>query len=511
MTTIIIPAPAPQWLLDKLDTPTPAPLLSHQNHNKSYASAGPLAERYLCEDAPTATMGQRNHVAFTVAARLRDFGTTETQTYEHMQWWADNKCEPPIDDDELKHVINSVFKYARSPQGNAAPENDFKPIIDHTALNIEAVKNIDPVDIPPRKWILGDFLLAEKVTELIAPPGAGKSTFSLAVALSVITGNDYLGMPVKARGNVLMINNEDDQDELYRRQNALLQHHNLTFNDVAGRLFPYSGVERPFIVAKRTPAGNVKPVDKDFIINFIQRNNIKLLIADPFLETHHVAENSNEEIAQVGRFYREIAVRGDCAVLIIHHTRKLPAAPTEGHIGNMDSGRGASALTGVARVVATLYNMSKKDAKTFGVGENNTHRYVRLDGAKANLSLQNNNVQWYEKISVKLANGDNVGVLAPVDLTPVEVAQDNAMLEAVVQCVHTFDGEVPLQTAAKFVCDALGDQVKSLDTTKRKLKELLAERTPFDGWVIWYEEDNRPESKTKHWVYGYLQMPLDDE
>src|SRR3546814_16459131 len=111
-----------------------------------------------------------------------------------------------------------------------------------------------------------------------------------------------------------------------------------------------------------------------------------MLIADPLVELHDASENDNGEMGAVGAILRGIAQQAGCATMVIHHTRKLPAGSSEGHAGNMDSGRGAGAVAGIARVALTLYGMSAKDAKHFGVDAGERAWFVRLDSAKANLS-----------------------------------------------------------------------------------------------------------------------------
>jgi hypothetical protein len=78
--------------------------------------------------------------------------------------------------------------------------------------------------------------------------------------------------------------------------------------------------------------------------------------------------------------------------------------------------RPASALIGVARVILTLFGMSKKDAEMYGIPDNERHKWVRLDDAKANLSLASPDATWYLRVGVEIANKDEVGVLQYVRL-----------------------------------------------------------------------------------------------
>lgn len=200
----------------------------------------------------------------------------------------------------------------------------------------------------------------------------------------------------------------------------------------------------------------VRQPDVDACIEFIKKNNITVFVADPFAETHSVEENSNEQMKEVAMMYRDIARRAGCAVLIVHHTSKPQQASSDGHAGNMNTARGASSLLGVARVVQTFYGMSVRDAEKFGIKEEDRHRYIRLDDAKANLSLIDANAHWYERISVTIANGDEVGILQIVDFSSREAeaaTEERDFQKTVIACLLAqVDGkEITLNAAAKML------------------------------------------------------------
>lgn len=283
--------------------------------------------------------------------------------------------------------------------------------------------------IRPREWILGRALLKGYLTLLVSPPGVGKTTLVLAQAVSVCTGRNLTGQDVFMTGNVWLHNNEDDSDELKRRLAAILQHFGISVADIKGRLAVSSGADRPLIIAKTDKHGNVvQQPDVSACIDFIKKNDIKVFIADPFIETHDAEENSNEQMKEVAALYRKIARQAGCAVLLVHHTAKPQQASSEGYAGNMNAARGASSMLGVARVVQTFYGMSAKDAEKYGIQEEDRHRYIRLDDAKANLSLIDAKARWFERISVTIANGDEVGVLQPTDLSDKRSDAEKARL-----------------------------------------------------------------------------------
>ncbi len=271
--------------------------------------------------------------------------------------------------------------------------------------------------IPARQWVLGRALLKGHLSVLVAPPGVGKSTLVIAMAVSIITGEKITGHDIHRQGKVWIYNNEDDTDELKRRLAAVLQHHGLSYDQVKGQLAMNSGADRPLLIAKTMQDGTViRLPDVEACIAHIKKHGITTFMVDPFIETHECDENSNQEIKRVAQMFRDIARQGNCTVLLIHHTAKPPQGSSDGHAGNMNTARGASALIGVSRVILTLYGMSKKDAEMYGIPENERHKWARLDDAKANLSLASPEAMWYLRVGVEIANKDEVGVLEYVRL-----------------------------------------------------------------------------------------------
>lgn len=82
---------------------------------------------YLESAAPQGTEGNRNDTAYKVVSRLKDLGCDADQSLSLMTHvW---ECYPPLDDDEVQHVVNSAYRYGREPVGVAAPEAQF-PVVE---------------------------------------------------------------------------------------------------------------------------------------------------------------------------------------------------------------------------------------------------------------------------------------------------------------------------------------------------------------------------------------------
>jgi len=271
-------------------------------------------------------------------------------------------------------------------------------------------------EIPRRAWIVPGLLLRRNVTILVAPPGSGKSLLTLQMGLMVSTAMVWGGWKPRKKCKVLIINAEDDTDEMRRRLYAACGEMEITTLDELRENLAIAETPSDIIIAKadsRTKTVVAQPMHKRLIKTVIEYG-FDVLVVDPFAETFEGDENSNSELKWAAVLWRQIARDTNAAVMLVHHTKKFGA-----EAGNMDSARGGGALVGVARIVSTLFAMTKEEAVVYEVDEEQRHKYLRFDDAKANLTLVTFAAKWFTKETVRLPNGDDdeiadeVGVLKP--------------------------------------------------------------------------------------------------
>jgi len=270
-----------------------------------------------------------------------------------------------------------------------------------------------PWKIPPRQFLYGRHYVRKYLSATIAPGGVGKSALALTEAVAMASGKPILGLQPRPL-TVWYWNGEDPLDETQRRIAAACIHHDVAPADIEGRLFIDSGRETEISMAKGSPRGFVPNEDaKRDLIRTIHENGIDVVIIDPFVSSHEVAENDNGQIAAVCKRWAQIADETGCAVEFVHHARKL-AAGGSGDV-TADDARGASALLAAVRSARTLNQMSKEDAEKAKVEQPRSH--VRVDDVKANLAPPAEGAKWFKLVSVPLGNGtdqdpqDEVGVV----------------------------------------------------------------------------------------------------
>ena len=298
-----------------------------------------------------------------------------------------------------------------------SPTLDLPKIDPATGIPLVSAFPIDGAVIPVRDWVIPNVLLKRSVSMLIAPPGSGKSLFTLQMAIGIATGTAWGGMAPRRPEKVLILNSEDDQDEMNRRLFAAAAEMGIEHKDLVGRiLMPEATALSDMVVARFD--NRIKAVVRTPLLaqlrETVSANGIGVVVVDPFAETIEVDENSNSQIKWAGVLWREVARLTGSAMMLVHHTKKYASDMA----GDPDAGRGGGSMIGVARVMLTLFTMTEEEAQAMDVAPEERHHFVRFDDAKQNYGLKAD-VRWFEKKSVTLPNGtgfdppDSVGVLVP--------------------------------------------------------------------------------------------------
>lgn len=278
----------------------------------------------------------------------------------------------------------------RSSTGKARPE-----------LTLSEAALPDPATIPPRRWLYGRILIKGFITVLVAPGGVGKTAWSMSVLTAMACGRMLIGDWVYEPQRVLCCTLEDPEDEFNRRLAATMAHHEISRPQLAGRVFVIAGRDRQLLVAALDGDGfTLSYPDKNKLVELVRAKRIGLIIVDPFVNSHELDENNNPHINAAARAWAEIANEAQCAVLLIHHTRKGAGA------GDIEASRGAKALTDACRVGLTLTAMTAEEAQGYGISERDRRAFIRLDDAKANLAPPSEKARWFRLVSVDLCNGE---------------------------------------------------------------------------------------------------------
>lgn len=267
----------------------------------------------------------------------------------------------------------------------------------------------DPATLPPRPWVYGRHLIRKQVSVTVASGGVGKSSQAIVEGLAMAAGRELLGEWTAINLRVWVYNLEDPRDELNRRIIAAMQHHCIKPADIEGRLFADTGRERDLCTAIQTREGvQISQPEMEALEAELITRGIDVMIVDPFVSSHQVGENDNGAIDVVAKGWARLADRCNCAIELVHHTRK-----TNGEEATTESGRGATALLAAARSGRVLNKMNDATKAEIGL-QDDYSTYFAVDRDKANLAPAGARL-WRHVASVELANGDSVGVVESWD------------------------------------------------------------------------------------------------
>jgi hypothetical protein len=325
----------------------------------------------------------------SLAASFVGSGLTDTAAIERLRQLM-TACKAEKDDrwrkryDEIPSDVHSARnKFKRVPDDTEAPherDKDAEPAL----IPLHEIFPIYESAVPPRAWIVPGFLMRRHLTVLVAPTGSGKSLLTIQIGLACAVNMEWAGWRPRRKFRVMFINSEDDLNEMRRRHFAAATIMNLDHHALRKQVLVVDETMDGIVIAKydakrrsllRTPL-------LEGLVATITAAQIDIVFVDPFAETFDGDENSNNELKWAAVLWREVARRTNTAVGLVHHTKKYAA----GMAGDVDAARGAGALAGVARIVSTVFTMTKEEAQAMGVPEEDRVRYIVMTTRRPTLT-----------------------------------------------------------------------------------------------------------------------------
>lgn len=232
----------------------------------------------------------------------------------------------------------------------------------------------------------------------------------------MVIGRGLLGQAEDAVREPLRVyywNGEDPLDETERRIAAVQLFYGLTETELQmckDNLFVASGRDQEVKIAAMGGASGKGGSNGAFIavpmvkaiLSQLIKEAVDVVILDPFVSTHSVSENDNNAIDMVVKQWAKIADEANCAIDLVHHSRKV-----YGDEVTVEDGRGASALLAAVRVARAFNVMTKAQAKK--VGAHNNRAYFREDNGKSNMAPPPDGARWYRLQGVDLGNASMTG------------------------------------------------------------------------------------------------------
>lgn len=199
---------------------------------------------------------------------------------------------------------------------------------------------------------------------LVGMPGIGKSTLSLAAAVSVASGCNWLDWHPAETGRVLFATAEETRVQvlrrLYRLTRPLSPKQRLMVRDRL-TVWPLRGEMVALVHGERD---DYHPTD--FALALRERLSIEehaLILVDPL--SRFAGPDTETNNAAGTAFVRELEAltlgRGEPTVLFAHHTRK------DGERGDMYAARGSSSLSGAVKWQANVEGLVDERQRPWGL------------------------------------------------------------------------------------------------------------------------------------------------
>ena len=243
-------------------------------------------------------------------------------------------------DDDAAQLIYAAAAQDESPaalNGHAAePPKEALGERQASRFTPTAIDDVQAVNEPA--WLIRHLLPARGLACIVGPPKSGKSFMTTDMLFSVARGAPYAGRDTLA-GPVIYLTGEGVSG-FKRRLIAMRRHY-----DVEGQGVPFFMIENvPDLGSEKTDLEQLL-LELDRFIRERSLERPRAIALDTLARC--MGEGDENSARDMGRFVNRCGVierRFECAVVVVHHMGKNPAA----------GGRGSNALNGAADVTLTV-------------------------------------------------------------------------------------------------------------------------------------------------------------
>ena len=207
---------------------------------------------------------------------------------------------------------NELEKIATGEAAN--PQQPYRSLIPFILTQEE----LSMQDIPPREYLLSEWLPKDSFGMVYAPRGVGKSWFCMALAVAVSEGkNRFLGWDLHDQHDVLYVDGEMARIELKERFDDLCSGQNSRLHILPSEMLYRDG--RPLSLDFPEEQGAV-----DEALKYLEEKGCRtqLIIFDNLSTLRRsVSENDNDAAKQLIDWFVNLRHRG-YTVLVVHHAGK---------------------------------------------------------------------------------------------------------------------------------------------------------------------------------------------
>lgn len=179
----------------------------------------------------------------------------------------------------------------------------------------------DDAPAPPRQWLVLDRIPQRQPTLISGEGAIGKSILLLQLLVSTALSQPWIESLWPKPGPTIYFGAEDEQEEIRRRLEPILEHHGRRFSDLiaAGfKLLAFAGKDA--VLAELGPTGRVKPTK---LLKLLDAEAVALqpsaIVIDPVSDAFLGDEIKRDQVRQFGSLMRKLAIDSNSAVVISAH------------------------------------------------------------------------------------------------------------------------------------------------------------------------------------------------
>lgn len=267
-------------------------------------------------------------------------------------------------------IKNSLNGVSPSVSFTTAPQNTNMAIVGQAADCADAgwfaASEFIGKPIPARHWHVPGLLPVKQVTALYGDGGTGKSMIAMQLAVATAVGTPWLAKDVY-EGNVIYLSAEDDIDEIHRRLHQIGNieaMRRLTFRSLAG--------EDALLAITHGRTSQLIPTPLFNVLDArMASERPALLVLDTLADFFGGNENDRAQVRAFIGMLRGLAIRHNCAVLLLAHPSASGLSSGAGSSGSTAWNNSVRSRLYLSRVFSNDGQEANPDARLLTVKKSN--------------------------------------------------------------------------------------------------------------------------------------------
>lgn len=274
---------------------------------------------------------------------------------DHFSNWVDDGCP---DDDNLSKASDSQRRdRARCKKHGSSGPKVINGVgqTSHRESCFYSAASLKGKPVAPRDWLVPGLIPQKTITLFSGDGGTGKSLLALQLAVAVASGVGWIGKAV-LEGSVIYISAEDDDDEMHRRVDGILRAENLSYDDIV-RMTLRSLAGEDALLASESQVTLVATELFKEIDSRASDEAPALIVIDTLADVYPSNENDRAKVRQFIGILRGLAIKRNCAVLLLGHPSLTGLSSGTGSSGSTAWNNSVRSRIYLSRITDAGYEM----------------------------------------------------------------------------------------------------------------------------------------------------------